>query len=315
MKVSFVVPVFNGAEFLPAALQSLFDNACAGVELEIIVIDDCSTDPQTLLLLSQLEAQASVRILRHAENGGPAKARNTGIRAATGDWIAFLDADDLLAPGTMVLRRDVIAAHPYIRWLAGDALEIRRPGEFTHTKSFSVSASDGKQVLPGIFELKRPVRKLVQWSTLPSTGSMMLRRDLVHEVGLFDESLTYGEDNHFCLITAALADLYWVDKPCLYFRRYNTSMTKDVFRMACESPRYTGRLVREARLRVIRKELRWQHAASWRLLSRLALARDLRMQALRAALLSVLWTPNDSKSYKVLYQAIFVGGTSLDHEL
>lgn len=112
MKVSFIVPVSNSGIFLTEALNSISDNACNNIEVEILVIDDCSTDPYTIQLLPQIDGQSGVRVLRHERNGGPAKARNTGIRAATGDWIAFLDFDDLLALGTMELRYLAITTHP-----------------------------------------------------------------------------------------------------------------------------------------------------------------------------------------------------------
>jgi glycosyltransferase involved in cell wall biosynthesis len=305
MKVSIIIPVFNAGVFLTEALNSIFENACHDVEFEILAIDDCSTDPHTLYLLSQLECRSNVRVLRHEKNGGPAKARNTGIRAATGDWIAFLDADDLLAPGAMELRRYAIAKHPQIQWLAGDMLEMRRPGELTHFKSFAVGANDGNQVLPGIFEIKRPTQKLVTWNMLPVMGSMMLRRDLVKKIGLFDETLIYGEDIHFCLIASCYADLYWVEKPCLYLRRYHASMTKDLLRLARESPRYTRRLLREPRLRAVHKQLRWQHAASLRQLSKVSLIHNYRFRAFQAAILAILWTPNDMKSFQSLFRACF----------
>lgn len=305
MKVSFIIPVFNAGPFLTDALNSIFENACDGIELEIVAVDDCSTDPYTLTLLSELEKGTRVRVLRHKKNGGPARARNTGIRAASGEWIAFLDADDMLAPGTMEIRSHAISKHPQIQWLAGDMLEMRRFGELTHYKSFAVSTNDGDQIVPGIYELKRPIKKLVSWNMLPVMGSMMLRRDLVNKVGLFDETLIFGEDIHFCLVTSHYADMYWVEKPCLYLRRYHESMTKDLLRLARESPRYTRRLLSEPRLREIRKQLRWQHAASLRQLSKVSLIHNDRFRAFHAALSAILWTPNDMKSFRSLFNACF----------
>src|SRR6476620_1789237 len=104
MKFSIIVLVYNAGIFLPEAVQSVLDNTSEGYELEILLIDDKSTDNVTLSLLDDFEKRPGIRVIRQTENGGPAKARNAGLRAATGDWIGFLDADDMMAPDTMAHR-------------------------------------------------------------------------------------------------------------------------------------------------------------------------------------------------------------------
>lgn len=302
MNVSFVMPVFNSGAYLEAAVQSIFDNRCPGVQLELLLVDDCSTDPLTCDLLKSMEGMSGVRVVRHAANGGPAKARNSGMKAASSEWIAFLDADDLLSLGTMALRCALIAQHPEIRWLAGDMLEMRRIGELTHCHSFVVDSRHGAEIEPGIFKLAKPLTQLVQWPMLPQMGTMMLRRDLLQEIGGMDETLMYGEDNYFCLLASALADLYWITQPSVHLRRHHNSMTKDTLRLACESPRYTARLMRDARLRPIRKQLRWQHAAALRHMARVSLRFDLLWQARRAALQSLFWTPNSIVGLRLFLQ-------------
>jgi glycosyltransferase involved in cell wall biosynthesis len=303
MKVSFIVPVFNSGPFLTEAVNSIRLNASQQVELEILLVDDCSSDPETLAILSGLSSEPGVKIFRHEQNGGPSKARNTGLLAATGEWIAFLDSDDLLAPEAMKLRLQIIAAHPHIQWLAGDMLEMRSPGVLSHHKSFSVSAADGAEIFPGVFELKQPLEKLVTWGALPVLGSMMLRQELIKKIGLFDQTLAYGEDVCFCFEAAYYADLYWVKEPSLYLRRHHESMTTDKLRLATESPRYTRRLLGDPKFRKIHRQLRWQHAAGLRQSAKVSLAHDLRLQAIWAAMRSVAWAPNDMKSFRSLLTA------------
>jgi glycosyltransferase involved in cell wall biosynthesis len=91
--VSCVVPTYNGAAFLAEALDSIF--AQTHRPLEVIVADDGSTDA-TLAIASRYGSL--VRILQQA-NGGPASARNLGVRHASGPFFAFLDQDDVWHPG------------------------------------------------------------------------------------------------------------------------------------------------------------------------------------------------------------------------
>lgn len=96
--VSVVIPVYNGEKVIQACLQSV--TAQQGVEMEIIVVDDGSTDG-TWALLEQL-AQKDERIRPiHQENGGVSAARNRGLQACRGEFIRFVDADDVLPEGSM----------------------------------------------------------------------------------------------------------------------------------------------------------------------------------------------------------------------
>jgi len=92
--VSCVIPVFNGARFLPEAIESVLAQTRTDIEIEIIVVDDGSTDGT-----QEAAAQFGERIIYvHQENAGPPSARNRGIQRASGDFVAFLDADDLWHP-------------------------------------------------------------------------------------------------------------------------------------------------------------------------------------------------------------------------
>ncbi|MDR3440698.1 glycosyltransferase family A protein [Telmatospirillum sp.] len=95
--VSVVIPVYNRADLVGTAVQSVLDQK--GIPLEILLVDDASTDD-----LASTVARfpgAPLTVLRHAINGGAAVSRNTGIAAATGEWIAFLDSDDIWLPGKL----------------------------------------------------------------------------------------------------------------------------------------------------------------------------------------------------------------------
>lgn len=95
--LSVIVPFFNVRSYAPDTLRSLRANARPGVEF--VLVDDCSTDGTADLLQRAAEELPGAVHLRHEVNGGLATARNTGLSAARGEYLTFLDGDDWVAPG------------------------------------------------------------------------------------------------------------------------------------------------------------------------------------------------------------------------
>lgn len=300
MKISIIVPVYNAGIYLEHAVQSLMSNATEGHQFEILLVDDRSTDELTLHLLAKLEKNPMVSVLRQTVNGGPAKARNAGLRAATGDWVGFLDADDLMAPGTMEFRIKIISEMPDARWIVGNVLELRQEGVLSDSDHFSKMREVGKKIADDIFFLPKPTQEMLTWNILPVLGAMLIRKDVFIETEYLAEELTYGEDIHFCLVISAHAELYWTSRPCLHLRRHHDSLTKDVFRGAKAMPKASLMLLKDKRFRNFRKQLRWQHAANLRRLSMEHLKRGQRANALLTTLLAIRWVPNDSRNFKNL---------------
>ncbi|MET9799463.1 glycosyltransferase family 2 protein [Streptomyces sp. NPDC006368] len=97
VKLSVVVPFYNVQTYAPETLESLRANARE--DFEFLLVDDCSTDGTREILQRAAREVPGAVLLRHERNGGLATARNTGIDAASGEYLAFLDGDDWLAPG------------------------------------------------------------------------------------------------------------------------------------------------------------------------------------------------------------------------
>ncbi|THA24842.1 glycosyltransferase family 2 protein [Streptomyces sp. RKND-216] len=97
VELSVIVPFFNVQSYAPDTLRSLRDNARA--DYEFILVDDCSTDATPEILERAEREIPGTVLIRHEKNGGLATARNTGLDAATGRYVTFLDGDDWLAPG------------------------------------------------------------------------------------------------------------------------------------------------------------------------------------------------------------------------
>lgn len=104
MKISVVIPVYNVEDYIEECLQSVLRQTHA--DLEVILVDDCGTDASMTkaeIVLQAYGGPAAVRILRHSVNRGLSASRNTGIKAAKGDAVFFLDSDDYLAPQCLEL--------------------------------------------------------------------------------------------------------------------------------------------------------------------------------------------------------------------
>ena len=100
MKISVIIPVYNGLEYIADCLKSVTNQTIQGLDIEVIIIDDNSTDelesnlPKILNTLNIVD----YKYKKNYETIGPAGSRNKGILASTGDYIAFLDVDDTWEP-------------------------------------------------------------------------------------------------------------------------------------------------------------------------------------------------------------------------
>jgi glycosyltransferase involved in cell wall biosynthesis len=152
---SVVIPSYNSTRSLPLTLASVQPGD--GVDVEVIVVDDGSTDDCELLYAEI--AATGVRVIRNTINRGPGHARNLGARETHGDWLLFLDSDDTLLPGAFESFASV--AGPSVGLIEGSSQVDNIPG--------------------------------VRRSFL--AGSFVIRRDLFNAVGGYDEELRYSENS------------------------------------------------------------------------------------------------------------------------
>lgn len=121
IQISFILPFYNGANTIFTALSSIFAMQMENDDFEVIVIDDCSPTPAKYILQDYSKSKQNVRIIRHKTNKRQGGAKNTGIREANGEYIAFIDQDDAINPDNMqkalvfAMQNDVdiLACHYY----------------------------------------------------------------------------------------------------------------------------------------------------------------------------------------------------------
>lgn len=177
--VSVVMPVFNGQDEIEEAVRSAATQS--GCNVEIIVIDDGSSDETVAVVQGlQREFPDSVRLLQQA-NGGPAAARNRGIREARFGWIAFLDHDDVWLPDK--LRKQLAAAETQNADLVICA---------NHNINASSAYADVREV-PDNRTLEGAFEKLL-FENFVTLSTVLVRRECLIDAGLFDENWRGVED-------------------------------------------------------------------------------------------------------------------------
>ena len=182
------------------------------VDLEVIVVDDASTDdtPQMLAALSDVR----VRVIRHDAPYGVATARNRAATEACGDWLAFLDDDDLWAPEKLVCQLQ--AAHQVGRdWVYTGAVVINLRGHIIRAQ----------RPLPP----EELVTALLTYYAIPGGGSnVVVRREAWQRAGPFDTRLRCTEDWELCLRLARHGLPAYVGSPLIARRIHQSNLTLDL---------------------------------------------------------------------------------------
>lgn len=212
--VSVIIPAYNARAYVMEAIRSVL--AQQHEPLEILLIDDGSTDGTADLVAAEAPR---VRIIRQA-NGGVAAARNTGLQAATGEFITFLDADDGWFPGKLRAQLDYLQAHPEVGlvWHRWQLLRPDADGRF-HWPEPPRDIGPPEPHLSGWLYLQ-----LLQ-DCVVSSPTVMIRRAIVAEVGLFDTDLKIGEDYDYWLRISRMTRMHKLAAVYSFYRTNLDSLT------------------------------------------------------------------------------------------
>jgi glycosyltransferase involved in cell wall biosynthesis len=219
--VSVIVPTFNRGYILPDAIKSVL--AQTYPHFEIVVVDDGSTD-DTIEVVAKFKDER-IRVVRHSKNAGVSAARNTGLTSANGEFISFLDSDDLWAPDKLALELKFFAEHFDTDAIFSDA-EFQGAGltssavagcaEFLRFLR-GVGARDGVMVPPRAMYLcmlqEMPIR--IQATTF--------RRERVQGGWRFREDWRSGEDWELLLRLARTLRFAYIDRPLVVMRSMSDS--------------------------------------------------------------------------------------------
>ncbi|MSP12355.1 MAG: glycosyltransferase family 2 protein [Chloroflexi bacterium] len=199
--VSVIVPVFNGVQFLPEAVDSI--RAQNYHPLEIIIVDDGSTD-DTARAAAGLGPD--VRYL-YKTNGGPSSARNAGLVVAKGAFMAFLDADDLWPADKLQIQVGRLLAAPELEVVLGRIQYVLLPG--AQEPQIHLSEDDNSLVFIHL-------------------GSGVFRKSAFDKVGNFDETLRFSEDHDWFLrAREAGIGMVILKRITLHYRLHTGNMTRE----------------------------------------------------------------------------------------
>jgi GT2 family glycosyltransferase len=235
--VSVIIPTYNRAYCLEQTLRSVFDQS--HTPLEVIVVDDGSTDETGDLCIQMARRDGRLRYMRQA-NAGVSAARNTGIGAVTGDYVAFLDSDDLWKPWKIEVQLAAFAAVPELGMVWTDMEAVDPQGHvkssaflrqfysayrhFPIDKLFSMHQPWtqwlGKRPIDVSFDLHvGSIYSAMIMGNMVHTSTALLRRERLDAVGGFRLELRdSGEDYDFHLRTCREGLVGLIDAPAIYYR-------------------------------------------------------------------------------------------------
>ena len=177
-QVSVVMPVYNGERFLAEAIESILDQTFT--DLELIVVDDGSTDGSADIVRTYLERDGRIRFFQHERNRGAADARNTGIAAARGEYIAAMDADDISLPERLDTQVDYLRMNPDIGGVGLQGRVVEH--DLTPRGDFGVATHHALIAL----------NYFLRYGVLGAT--LMLRRELLVAVGGYESGQSRVDD-------------------------------------------------------------------------------------------------------------------------
>ncbi|MFM2056770.1 MAG: hypothetical protein RLY71_1155 [Pseudomonadota bacterium] len=243
--VSVVIPAYNASATLADTLHSLARQSWPA--LEVIVVDDGSTDA-TWELLQHTELPV---LAIHQTNQGLAGARNTGLAAARGEFIALLDADDLCEPERIAVQVACLRAHPDMRLCCSNFSAFDKNGLLSASHAASYYNMIGEQ--PGGIDVLLPQRSWLEGRSagldMPPIGvvrgnayaalahgnfvhppTIMFRREVLDQVGNFDTGIGSMCDWDWIVRVARSGEIGYIERPLLRYRLSGTQMSSARYR-------------------------------------------------------------------------------------
>ncbi|MCB9427098.1 MAG: glycosyltransferase family 2 protein [Flavobacteriales bacterium] len=202
---SVVIPLYNKQDYITNAVKSVLRQTVT--DIEIIIVNDASTD-NSLSRIEQL-TDSRIQIIHHTKNKGLSAARNTGIKKATSDFIAFLDADDTWENSFLFTIQKLISKYPQAG-IFGTNYQEQYPNGHQQEPQKNIPTNFKDGIISNFFEsnLHQPIYNY---------SSVCFRATVFEQVGYFDESINYAEDIDFNIRVNLKFELAYSQKPLSVF--------------------------------------------------------------------------------------------------
>lgn len=213
MRVSIIIPCYNGERFLAESINTALEQTYASKE--VIVVDDGSTDASPAIMAAYGER---IRVVRQANAGLPA-ARNAGIKVASGEFFAFLDADDYWSPD-------------FLEKMVGAIANSGAGIAYCGWQNVGLPGIRGEPFVPPDYEAMPDKVELLIGGPRWPVHAAIIRRDVLDEVGGFDTKWKSCEDFAFWIRTATRHKIVCVPEVLAFYRFHGEQMTRHRDRMA-----------------------------------------------------------------------------------
>lgn len=230
-KISIIMPVYNCKDYVAKSIESVINQKFTS--WEFIIVDDGSTDGSGEICDTYASNDARIKVI-HLDNGGVSQARNKGLENATGEYIQFLDSDDMILPQTMQVAIDNIENNDMVIW----GYEIFPVAGKNHTDSPKTYKSPS--------EMSSDFNTLSQYGLINTPWNKLFRRKIIEENGLiFDKKISYGEDALFNLSYFKHCGGVKVIPDVLHKYRYDSNSTNSLSGKFHENMMYIQQLIKE----------------------------------------------------------------------
>lgn len=211
--ISVIIPVYNGEKTIRETIESVLNQTWT--DLEVLVINDGSQD-STLKIVSNIE-DTRLKVFNYS-NAGLSASRNRGITLAQGEYVSFLDADDLWTPDKLELQLKALEANPEAAVAYSWVNYITETGEFFRSGNYI-------NMNGNIYE------KFLNQNVLENGSNPLIRKQALTEVGGFDQDLSYAEDWDMWMRLAARYHFVAVPSPQILYRMSANSMSGNILKM------------------------------------------------------------------------------------
>ena len=231
--VSVIIPAYNAEKSIAETLDSVFAQTYRPIE--ILVVDDGSTD-KTAETIKEYQTSKANRTNKtnltyiHQHNSGPSKARNTGIKAAKREYIAFLDADDLWTKDKLEKQIRLFKKDPGIDVIFTDVKITRfKEGGIEEVLMFQKKELN-KEFFGHEYIVINPLKKLLNLNFIP-TSSVVAKRTCFDRDIFFNEARRYAEDWELWLKMSLCFNFAYVDEVCVYKKEKGSGLSADASEM------------------------------------------------------------------------------------
>lgn len=222
-RVSIIIPVYNVEPYIEECLLSVYEQT-TDTEIECLIVDDKGNDnsihiAETFVATHNDKAKTKFKIIYRDTNGGLSAARNTGIKAAKGDYLYFLDSDDTIVPQCIETLLNIADKHGGVDILP--ALYIRENNDMEQFGCHSFPEfSDNRSLIK---------RSLLDYDKIPVTAAnRLIRRELITENNLFFKEGIIHEDNYWSFFLAKYVKrMAFCAEKLYYYRETPGSITKE----------------------------------------------------------------------------------------